>query len=104
MRLIRSQGKKHARKGWAAATVILVLTFGCGPRASEIGLGPPSTNSQAHRVTFVQWSDPHLFDAGGNRHGEGIVEEQLDNWAALHWAVLETNRLVLEEHRPIDFV
>jgi hypothetical protein len=47
---------------------------------------------------------PHLFDAGTDRHGEGVEEEALDNRAAFHWAVLETNRLILAEHRTIDFV
>jgi hypothetical protein len=49
-------------------------------------------------------TDPHLFDAGGARHGEGVQEEALDNRAAFEWAILETNRLVLAEHRAIDFV
>jgi hypothetical protein len=47
---------------------------------------------------------PNLFDAGIDRHGEGVEEEAVDNRAAFHWAVLETNRLVLAEHRTIDFV
>jgi hypothetical protein len=55
-------------------------------------------------LTFVQWSDPHLFDAGSGRHREGIEEEALDNRAALHWAVLETNRLALSENPTINFV
>jgi hypothetical protein len=52
----------------------------------------------------VQWTDPHVFDAGKGRHAEGVREEELDNWAAFHWAVIETNRMVLAEHRNIDFV
>jgi len=49
-------------------------------------------------------TDPHLFDAGGARQGEGVAEEALDNRAAFQWAILQTNRLVLAEHRTIDFV
>jgi hypothetical protein len=33
-----------------------------------------------------------------------IEEEKLDNWSALHWAVLQTNRLLTEDHLRIDFV
>jgi hypothetical protein len=49
-------------------------------------------------------TDPHLFDAGAARIAEGVAEEALDNRAAFDWAILETNRLVLTEHRTIDFV
>jgi hypothetical protein len=49
-------------------------------------------------------TDPDLFDAGRARHAEGIQEEALDNQAAFHWAILETNQLVLAEHHTIDFV
>ncbi len=60
--------------------------------------------SSSKRVTFVQITDPHLFDAGGARHGEGIEEEALDNRTAFQWSVLETNRLLQSENRAIDFV
>src|SRR5436305_10111810 len=100
MRLQRTRHTKYTR--WA--TLLLLLVLGCREKVAEVHLGLPLTASQAHRISFVQWSDPHLFDAGANRHGEGVAEEQVDNWAAFHWAVLETNKLVLEEHRPIDFV
>jgi hypothetical protein len=62
------------------------------------------TDHPTSRLTFVQWTDPHVFDAGAGRHGEAIYEEALDNWSALHWSVLETNRLVLSEGRTIEFV
>jgi hypothetical protein len=52
----------------------------------------------------VQKTDPHIFDAGGARHGEGVTEKALDNRAAFNWAIRETNRLLLAERRPIDFV
>lgn len=58
----------------------------------------------ANKVTFVQWTDPHLFDAGTIRTGQGALEAALDNRAALHWAVIETNRLTITERRSIDFV
>lgn len=62
-------------------------------------------SSETRRVTFIQMAAPHLFDAGiDDRHGAGVEEEALDNRAALHWAILETNRLILAEHRTIDFV
>src|ERR1700733_4146724 len=80
----------------------LMIAAGCGERTS----GPPTSSERDENagLTFVQWSDPHLFDGGASRRGEGIEEEKLDNWSALHWAVLQTNRLVIEDHRTIDFV
>lgn len=56
------------------------------------------------RVSFVQITDPHLFDAGEKLHGERIDAEALDNRAAFHWAILTINRLELAEKAPIDFV
>ena len=56
----------------------------------------------------MQWADPHIFDAGASRKDKkfdnGIEEERLDNWSALHWAVLQTNRLIQKDREPIDFV
>ena len=80
----------------------LMIAAGCGERPSR-----PSTSSERDEnagLTFVQWSDPHLFDGGASRRGEGIEEEKLDNWSALHWAVLQTNRLLTDDHLRIDFV
>ena len=74
------------------------------PGPSDSARPAPASSSSARRVTFVQMTDPHLFDAGSARHGEGVEEEALDNRAALHWAVLETNRLVLVERQAVDFV
>jgi len=79
-----------------------MITTGCSDRTAQ-----PSTSTDKDgkaSLNFVQWSDPHVFDAGAARRDEGIEEEKLDNWSALHWAVLQTNRLTLEEHRNIDFV
>jgi hypothetical protein len=72
------------------------------PQRADASTGQES--QAAGRVTFMQWTDPHLFDAGIGRHAEGVLEEALDNRAAFHWAVLETNRLQLTEPRRIDFV
>jgi Calcineurin-like phosphoesterase len=87
-----------------AAVLFLLLETACShkPQPASI-LFTPSSSSTKH-VTFVQWTDPHVFDAGKGRNAEGVREEELDNWAAFHWAVLETNRLALVEHRNIDFV
>src|SRR5579862_711525 len=89
------------------ALLPILLFFG----TSGCNRTPPASNGvvtttgpDTRRVTFVQWSNPHLFDAGSSRHAEGVFEEALDNRAALHWAVLQTNRMVLAEHRTIDFV
>ncbi len=93
--------------------LILLIASGCmlllmasHSPASYGSDGGPQTDpaSKTRRVTFVQMSAPHLFDAGSDRHGEGVEEEALDNRAAFHWAVLETNRMVLSEHRSINFV
>jgi len=86
--------------------VALLLLFATACSHSPEPQGGPSQLSavRTRHVTFVQWTDPHVFDAGKGRTGEGVREEELDNWAAFHWAVLQTNRMVLTEHRDIDFV
>jgi hypothetical protein len=81
---------------------LLFVGYGCGP-APKPSTGSGREAPEKGRVTFVQWSDPHVFDAGAARQKEGIEEEPLDNWSALHWAVMQTNRLALEDHRKIDF-
>lgn len=87
-----------------SALLAILLTTACSDRsATPLGPAQPSPTRTRH-VTFVQWTDPHVFDAGKGRHAEGVREEELDNWAAFHWAVIETNRLALVEHRTIDFV
>src|ERR1700733_3971394 len=92
----------------ACSLIAFSIVTGCnsigGHKLQQISLSSPTTTDSASRLTFVQWTDPHLFDSGSGRHGEGIEEEALDNRAALHWAVLETNRLALLENRPINFV
>jgi hypothetical protein len=92
-------------KCWHRAAILaILLTTGCShPSAPTREKFDPSPTLTRH-VTFVQWTDPHVFDAGQGRPSQGVREEELDNWAAFHWAVLETNRLVLAEHRTIDFV
>jgi len=98
--------------GLAAFAVSVVLAIFCSAAcrnaasdsATASHKAAPDSESPTDRVTFVQWTDPHLFDAGLNRSGDGVYEEAIDNRAGLHWAVLETNRLALAEHRKIDFV
>jgi hypothetical protein len=88
--------------------LLAILAVGCHNSIDAGATGPAPSERDAtqstERITFVQMTDPDLFDAGGLRHGPGIEEEALDNRAAFHWAILETNRLVLAEHRTIDFV
>lgn len=87
-----------------ALVLLLSIATACS-RSPEPQQSPAQRSAISTRhVTFVQWTDPHVFDAGKGRSSEGVREEELDNWAAFHWAVLETNRLVLSEHRDIDFV
>jgi Calcineurin-like phosphoesterase len=57
----------------------------------------------AQSVTFVQFTDPHLYDAGAYLLPEGAKEEFLDNRAALDWAILQTNRLQASG-KHLDFV
>ncbi len=59
--------------------------------------------AEAQDATFAQITDPHLFDAGRNVHHLNVYEEALDNRAALHWAILEINRIVAEG-KHLDFV
>src|SRR4029077_16805198 len=98
-------GLAHMR--WPLIALLLV-GYGCSP-APKPSTGSGREALENGRVTFVQWSDPHVFDAGAARKDnaldpKGIEEEQLDNWSALHWAVLQTNRLVRDNHRSVDFV
>ena len=82
--------------------VLMMTVTGCSDRPAN-----PSTSTEKGEnagLNFVQWSDPHVFDAGATRSNKGIEEEKLDNWSALHWAILQTNRLILEDRRNIDFV
>jgi hypothetical protein len=85
-------------------TVLLSCGRDSRTTSSSILQSAAQAGPRTNRVTFVQWNDLHLFDAGLNRSGEGVDEEGIDNRLSLHWAVLETNRLVLAEHRTIDFV
>jgi 3',5'-cyclic AMP phosphodiesterase CpdA len=111
-------GPKYDHAWWCSAvgsarkclwlSLVVVVLGGCKTttdtqtiRANSV---PPQVEKSTARVTFVQWTDPHLFDAGSGRHDEGVEEEALDNRSALHWAVLETNRLALSEHPTVDFV
>lgn len=88
--------------------IAVCIVVGCASmtdhQLQRLDLQTSSTTGYTSRLTFVQWTDPHLFDAGSGRHGEGVEEEALDNLSALHWAVLETNRLALSEHPTVDFV
>src|SRR5882672_1819142 len=97
-------GQTIRRLCQGSALLAILLTSACS--RSSAPPRDPFQRSPTHtrHVTFIQWTDPHVFDAGKGRHAEGVREEELDNWAAFHWAVLETNRMVLAEHRTIDFV
>jgi hypothetical protein len=79
-----------------------MISVGCGYRSFQPANSPERDENAG--ITFVQWSDPHLFDGGATRRGQEIEEEKLDNWSALHWAVLQTNRLLNVDHLNIDFV
>lgn len=65
-----------------------------------LALGPAI---QAQSVTFVQLTDPHLYDAGNHLVPQGAREQFLDNRAALDWAILQVNRLQGSGKR-LDFV
>ena len=106
----RPRVSSHKLICWVSLLVPLsiALTAGCGNHPQEKPIGSSASLAETERLTFVQWSDPHVFDAGGSRKDQetdkkGIEEEPLDNWSALHWAVLQTNRLV-REGKKIDFV
>lgn len=97
-------GDHSCKFAFHAVLLLLLCATGCS-RTSD---SPPTpftpTPSKTRHLTFVQWTDPHVFDPGKGRHAEGVREEELDNWAAFHWAVLETNQLVLTERQNVDFV
>jgi hypothetical protein len=119
--MTRCQGPRTSRRLWRSNAkrecflwLLLILsslalsTIGCARKQNPNESAPRETSppslAAGGRVTFVQITDPHLFDAGERLHGEGIDAEALDNRAAFHWAVLTTNRLELAEKRRIDFV
>lgn len=96
---------KTNRIFWRYGAILCVLSAtACTPPSAPAGGAFQSSPTPTRHITFVHWTDPHVFDAGKGRHAEGVREEELDDWAAFHWAVLETNRMVLAEHRDIDFV
>jgi hypothetical protein len=101
-------GKRQRRSVIVKVSVGLLLLMASNPIAGygtdTDGVKQQHSASKTRRVTFIQMSAPHLFDAGLDRHGQGVEEEALDNRAAFHWAVLESNRMVLAEHRTVDFV
>jgi 3',5'-cyclic AMP phosphodiesterase CpdA len=57
----------------------------------------------AQSVSFVQITDPHLYDAGNHLLPAGVREEILENRDALDWAILQTNRIE-DSGRHLDFV
>jgi hypothetical protein len=57
----------------------------------------------AQTVTFVQLTDPHLYDAGAHLLQQAAREEVLDNRDALDWAILQINRLQTSG-KNVDFV
>src|SRR5580704_8318149 len=93
----RAMAFKALTRYTVAFSLLLATACSRGPEP-KLGSFQPSPPAARH-ITFVQWTDPHVFDAGKGRTAEGVREEELDNWAAFHWAVLQTNRLVLTEHR-----
>jgi len=81
-------------------TLVVVMSIaGCGTKpdspdhADDGTAADSSRSSNTQDITFAQITDAHLFDAGKKRHGQGVFEESLDNRAALHWAILEINRI-----------
>lgn len=79
--------KTSARRVLAIAAGCLLLLTAGHSQASYGASGGSQTvpASKTRRVTFVQMSAPHLFDAGVDRHAEGVEEEALDNRSAFHW-------------------
>ena len=99
----RTRLRVHYKLGkFCVSFLLLLISIGCGhPTPTP---DPTSPSAENDHVTFVQWSDPHLFDAGASRVNSQVEEEGVDNMSSLHWAVLQTNRLVREDHQKIDFV
>jgi hypothetical protein len=96
-----------ANLGWAF--VVSLAIAGCEKKpntATQTGDNLPTASSPSPNVqdvTFAQITDTHLFDAGNKRHGQAVYEEALDNRAALHWGILEINRIDATVRR-VDFV
>jgi hypothetical protein len=101
--------KKAAIANLRWAFVVSLAIAGCEKKpntATQDGASLPtasSSNPNVQDVTFAQITDTHLFDAGNKRHGQAIYEEALDNRAALHWGILEINRIDATVRR-VDFV
>jgi hypothetical protein len=84
--------------------VLFVLIYAASSfcQANTPDSGPSKSPSDS--VTFVHFTDAHLFDDGkrATTAAEGL-DQQRDNWHALRWAIKTTNDLI-ESGRPIDFV
>jgi 3',5'-cyclic AMP phosphodiesterase CpdA len=59
--------------------------------------------SSAQSVTFVQFTDAHLFDSAKHRALQAGYEDYLDNRASFAWAVKTANGLALKS-RCVDFI
>lgn len=59
--------------------------------------------SYAQSVTFVQLTDPHLYDSGSHLLPQAAKEELLDNRDAFDWAILQINRIETSG-KHLDFV
>lgn len=115
MKTIPLRSRRNSRDAAPLRTISLVLLLtlflaGCKSEQdaadrplSDTAAANSSATVRAEDITFAQITDAHLFDAGKRRHGPGIFEEALDNRAALHWAILEINRIEAGG-RHIDFV
>lgn len=84
--------------GVAFDVSLVVLTLLCPAARSE-----PNTPAAEQPVTFVQLTDPHIFDDGYKEATAGAFRIVADNREALTWAIAETNQIVASGV-PIDFV
>jgi hypothetical protein len=54
-------------------------------------------------LTFIQITDPHVFDDGANQPADSGYRSVSADWSALHWAIQEINSLK-DGGKNIDFV
>ncbi|MBZ5505823.1 MAG: metallophosphoesterase [Acidobacteriia bacterium] len=62
------------------------------------------SGASAQSVTFIQITDPHIFDSNAHNTAMGGYTAQLDNESSLGWAILSINKLVASGKQHIDFV
>src|SRR5258706_6756000 len=85
---------------WLQVAITLSFLWYWGTAGS---IGQTTSSEDQPLLTFVVFTDAHVFDDGWKQALDSRFRYISDDWRALHWAVGEINDLVRADER-IDFV